>query len=161
MRATISEENVRKMVNIDLMVKMEEKKNLVVAPMVMREHVRDFTLTPRVKMVPMMMPEHVTLLTPRMKAFEDSYSYSCGNPYPSRSSVYGYTTSIQSHPRGRRECATLKSKDTISYTSHVNAHVSEYRNQGRYEGCVKGLGTKKINFPIFEGRCDPEAYLDW
>ncbi|KAH0641914.1 hypothetical protein KY290_033528 [Solanum tuberosum] len=28
-------------------------------------------------------------------------------------------------------------------------------------GCVKGLGTKMIDFPIFEGRHDPEAYLDW
>ncbi|KAG5606230.1 hypothetical protein H5410_027722 [Solanum commersonii] len=67
MRATISEENMRKMVNIALMVKMEENKNLVVAPMMMREHMRDLTLIPRVKMVPMMIPEHGTLPTPRMK----------------------------------------------------------------------------------------------
>uniref|UniRef100_M1DA68 Uncharacterized protein n=1 Tax=Solanum tuberosum TaxID=4113 RepID=M1DA68_SOLTU len=33
---------------------------------------------------------------------------------------------------------------------------------GYYDmGCVKGLGTKRIDFPIFEGRRDPEAYLDW
>ncbi|KAH0776748.1 hypothetical protein KY290_008159 [Solanum tuberosum] len=40
------------------------------------------------------------------KACEDSYSYYCANLYPSRSSMYGYTSSSQSHPRGRRECAT-------------------------------------------------------
>lgn len=28
-------------------------------------------------------------------------------------------------------------------------------------GCVKGLSTKMIDFPIFEGRRDPKAYLDW
>ncbi|KAH0652691.1 hypothetical protein KY289_030369 [Solanum tuberosum] len=33
---------------------------------------------------------------------------------------------------------------------------------GYYDmGCVKGLDTKRIDFPIFEGRRDPEAYLDW
>ncbi|KAH0709191.1 hypothetical protein KY284_010618 [Solanum tuberosum] len=95
------------------------------------------------------------------KACEDSYSHSCANPYPSRSSVCGYTSSSQSHPRGRRECATLKSKDTLSYISHGNAHYSEFGNQGRYEGYVKGLGTKMIDFPIFKGWRDPEAYLDW
>ncbi|KAH0685547.1 hypothetical protein KY285_016089 [Solanum tuberosum] len=95
------------------------------------------------------------------KACEDSHSYSCANPDPSRSSVYGYTSSSQSHPRGRRDCATLKSKDTISYTSHDNAHLLGYGNQGRYDGCVKGLRTKMIDFLIFEGRRDPEAYLDW
>ncbi|KAH0773699.1 hypothetical protein KY290_010836 [Solanum tuberosum] len=63
------------------------------------------------------------------KACEDSYSYSCANLYPSRSSVYGYTSSSQSHPRGRRE----------------------------YERCVKGLGTKMIDFPIFKGN----TYIDW
>ncbi|KAG5580347.1 hypothetical protein H5410_050974 [Solanum commersonii] len=47
MRATILEENMRKMLNPTLMVKIERKKALVV--------------------VPMMMPEHVTLPTPRMK----------------------------------------------------------------------------------------------
>ncbi|KAG5572113.1 hypothetical protein H5410_061879 [Solanum commersonii] len=67
MRATIPKENMRKLVNIALMVKMEKKKNLVVAPLVMREHVRDLTPTLRVKMIPMMMPEHVTLTTPMMK----------------------------------------------------------------------------------------------
>ncbi|KAK6793587.1 hypothetical protein RDI58_007040 [Solanum bulbocastanum] len=66
MRATILEENMMKMVNIAPMVRME-KKHLVEVPMVMREHVRDLTLTSRVKMVPMMMPEHVTLPTLRMK----------------------------------------------------------------------------------------------
>ncbi|KAK6784221.1 hypothetical protein RDI58_017675 [Solanum bulbocastanum] len=65
-RATISGENMRKMVNITLMVKME-KKHPVEAPMMMREHVRDLILTPRVKKVPMMMPKHVKLPTPRMK----------------------------------------------------------------------------------------------
>uniref|UniRef100_M1E0C1 Uncharacterized protein n=1 Tax=Solanum tuberosum TaxID=4113 RepID=M1E0C1_SOLTU len=49
------------------------------------------------------MPKHVTLPTPRMK---------------SRSSVCGYTNSSHSYPRGRRECANVKFKDTISYTSH-------------------------------------------
>lgn len=39
--------------------------------------------------------------------------------------------------------------------------MSEYRNKGRYKGCVKGFGTKRINFPIFEGRGDPDEYLDW
>ncbi|KAH0700761.1 hypothetical protein KY290_015652 [Solanum tuberosum] len=76
MRATILEDNIRKMVNIPLMVKMEKKKNLVVAPMMMREHVRNLTLT-------------------------------------------------------------------------------------LFERCVKGLGSKRIDFPIFEGRRDPEVYLDW
>jgi len=94
------------------------------------------------------------------KACEDSYSYSCANLYPSRSSVYGYTSSSKSHPRGRRECATLKSKDTISYTSQGNEYLSGYGNQGRYEGCVNSLGTKRINFPIFKGWRDPKAYLD-
>ncbi|KAK4707235.1 hypothetical protein R3W88_033207 [Solanum pinnatisectum] len=155
MGATISEENMRKMVNIALMVKMEDKKNLVVDPMVMRVHVRDLILTPRVKMVHMMMPEHVALPTLRMKACEDSYSYSCANPYPSRSSVYGYTSSSQSHLRGTRECATIKPKDTISYTSHGNTHLLEYGNQGRYEGCGKVLGTKRIDFPFFKGGVIP------
>ncbi|KAK4708712.1 hypothetical protein R3W88_029637 [Solanum pinnatisectum] len=150
MRATISEVIMREMLNTALMVKIEGKKALVVAPMMMREHVRDLILTPRVKMVPMIMPEHVTLPTPRMKACQDSYSYSCANPYPSRSSVYVYTCSSQSHPRGRRECATLKSKDTLSYTSHGNSHYSGFGNHRRYEGCVKGLGTKRIEFPIFK-----------
>ncbi|KAG5590261.1 hypothetical protein H5410_040775 [Solanum commersonii] len=67
MRATILEENMRKMVNIALMVRMEQK-HLVEAPMMMRDHVRDLILTPRVKMVPMMMPEDFTLPTPKMKA---------------------------------------------------------------------------------------------
>ncbi|KAG5610557.1 hypothetical protein H5410_021838 [Solanum commersonii] len=66
MRGTISEENMRKMLTIALMEKMENKA-LVVAPMMMWEHVRGLTLTPRVKMVPMMMLKHVTLPTPRMK----------------------------------------------------------------------------------------------
>ncbi|KAH0777834.1 hypothetical protein KY290_009245 [Solanum tuberosum] len=167
MRATIPEENMRKMVNISLMANME-KKALVVAHIMMLEHVRGLTLTSKVKMVPMIMSKHVTLPTPKMKyeehalkAFEDLYSYSCANPYPSRSSVCGYTSSNQSHPRGRRECATLKSKDTLSYTSHGNAHYSGFRNKGRYEGCVKGLGSKRIEFPIFKGWRDPEEYLDW
>ncbi|KAH0728098.1 hypothetical protein KY284_003963 [Solanum tuberosum] len=147
MRANIPEENMRNMVNIALMVKMECTTNLVMAPMVLMEHVRDLTPTPRVKMVPIMVPEHITLPTPRMKV--------------SRSGVYSYTSSIQSHPMGRRECAYLMSKDTTSYTSHVNAHLSEYRNQGRYGGCVRGLGTQRVSLPIFEGKCDPEAYLDW
>ncbi|KAH0652700.1 hypothetical protein KY289_030378 [Solanum tuberosum] len=60
------------------------------------------------------------------KACEDSYSYSCTNPYPSRSSVCGYTNSSQSHPRGRRKCATLRSKDTISYTSHGRCDPEAY-----------------------------------
>ncbi|KAG5614942.1 hypothetical protein H5410_014766 [Solanum commersonii] len=70
MRSTILEENMRKMLNTTLMVKIARKKALVV--------------------VPMMMPEHVTLPTPRVKyeehvpkACEDSYSYSCANLYPS------------------------------------------------------------------------------
>lgn len=50
------------------------------------------------------------------KACEDSYSLSCGNPCPSRSGADGYTSSSQSHPIGRRECASLMSKDTTSYT---------------------------------------------
>ncbi|KAH0743101.1 hypothetical protein KY290_031094 [Solanum tuberosum] len=79
----------------------------------------------------------------------------------SRSSVCGYTSSRQSQPRGRRECVTLKSNDTISYTSQGNAHLSRYGNQGKYEGYVKGLGTKRIDFPISKGWPDPEAYLDW
>ncbi|KAK4731497.1 hypothetical protein R3W88_024485 [Solanum pinnatisectum] len=157
MRATILEENMGKMVNIALLVRME-KKHLVEAPMVMRKHVRDLTLNPRVKMVPMMMPEHVTLPTLRMRAYVDSYSYSCTNPYPSRSSVCGYTSSSQSYPKERRDCATPKSKDTLSYTSHGNAHYSGFGNQGRYDRCVKGISTKRINFPIFKGWCDPEAY---
>ncbi|KAK4723840.1 hypothetical protein R3W88_026619 [Solanum pinnatisectum] len=161
MRATILEENMRKMLNTALMVKIERKKTLVEAPIMMREHMRGLTLTLRVKMVPMMKPKYVTLPTPRMKACEDSYSYSCANPYLSRSSVCGYTSSSQSHPRGRRECATLKSKDTLSYTSHGNAHYSGFGNQGRYEGCIKGLRTKMIDFPIFKGWRHPEAYLDW
>ncbi|KAK6789680.1 hypothetical protein RDI58_013480 [Solanum bulbocastanum] len=65
-RASLSEENMKKMVEIALMVKME-KKDLVVAHMIMRKYVRDLTLTPRVKMVPLIIPEHVTLPTPRMK----------------------------------------------------------------------------------------------
>uniref|UniRef100_M1DSG6 Uncharacterized histidine-rich protein DDB_G0274557 n=1 Tax=Solanum tuberosum TaxID=4113 RepID=M1DSG6_SOLTU len=73
------------------------------------------------------------------KACEDSYSYSCTNPYPSRSSVCGYTNSSQSHPRGRRKCATLRSKDTISYTSHGNEHLLGYVNQGRYEDSYVGI----------------------
>ncbi|KAK6775951.1 hypothetical protein RDI58_026952 [Solanum bulbocastanum] len=44
-----------------------DKKALVVAPMMMKEHVKGLTLTPRVKMVPMMKLEHITLPTPRMK----------------------------------------------------------------------------------------------
>ncbi|KAK4729579.1 hypothetical protein R3W88_022567 [Solanum pinnatisectum] len=28
-------------------------------------------------------------------------------------------------------------------------------------GFVKGLGTKMIDFPIFEERRDPEAHIDW
>uniref|UniRef100_M1DPE4 Histidine-rich protein n=1 Tax=Solanum tuberosum TaxID=4113 RepID=M1DPE4_SOLTU len=95
------------------------------------------------------------------RACEDSYSYSCANPHPSRSSVYGHASSSQSHLRGRKECAALKSKDTISYTSQGNAHLSGCGNQGKYEGCVKGLGTKRIDFPIFKRWCDPEIYLDW
>ncbi|KAK6773841.1 hypothetical protein RDI58_029080 [Solanum bulbocastanum] len=95
------------------------------------------------------------------EACEDSYSYSCANPYPCRSSICGYTSSSQNHPRGRRECATLKSKDTLSYTSHENAHYSGFGNQARYEGYVKVLDTKGIEFPIFKGWHDPEAYLDW
>ncbi|KAG5585836.1 hypothetical protein H5410_046270 [Solanum commersonii] len=67
MRATIPEENVREILNTTLMVKIKRKKTLVVAPMMMMEHVRGLILTPRVKMVPMMMPEHVTLPTPMMK----------------------------------------------------------------------------------------------
>ncbi|KAK6796141.1 hypothetical protein RDI58_003842 [Solanum bulbocastanum] len=67
MRATISKDNIRKMLNTTLMVKIKRKKTLVVAPMMMREHVRGLNLTPRVKMVPMMMPEHITLPTPRIK----------------------------------------------------------------------------------------------
>ncbi|KAH0695809.1 hypothetical protein KY289_013291 [Solanum tuberosum] len=94
------------------------------------------------------------------KACEVSYSYSCGKPCPSQNSVYDHTSSGQSHPRERRECETLKSKDTLSYTSHGNAHYSGFGNQGRYEGYVKGLGTKWIEFPIFKGWRDPEAYLD-
>ncbi|KAG5571753.1 hypothetical protein H5410_061519 [Solanum commersonii] len=66
MRATIPKENMRKMLNIALMAKIK-KKALMVVPMMMWEHVRGLTLTPRVKMVPMMMPKHVTLPTPRMK----------------------------------------------------------------------------------------------
>ncbi|KAH0655578.1 hypothetical protein KY285_030460 [Solanum tuberosum] len=96
-----------------------------------------------------------------LKACEDSYSYSCANPYPSRSSVCRYTSSSQSHLRGRRECVTIKSKDTISYTSQGNAHLSGYGNQGNYEECVKGLDNKRIDFPISKGWPDPEAYLDW
>uniref|UniRef100_M1DSM5 Gag protein n=1 Tax=Solanum tuberosum TaxID=4113 RepID=M1DSM5_SOLTU len=132
MRATIPEENMTKMVNIDLMHPVE-------APMVMREHMRDPILTPRVKMFHMMMPEHDTLPTLRMKV----------------------SSSSQSHSMGRRECAILRCKDTTSYTSQRNAHLSGYGNRGRYEGCVKDLHTKMIDFPIFEGRRDPEAYLDW
>ncbi|KAH0689497.1 hypothetical protein KY289_016855 [Solanum tuberosum] len=148
MRATILEENMRKMVNIALMVNMKSTKNLVMTlMMMMMEHVRDLTPTPRVNMVPMIVSKHITLPTPRMKV--------------SQSGVYGYTSSSQSHQMGRRECATLMYKDTIFYTSHVNSHLSGYRNQGRYEGCVKGLDTKRVSFPIFKGRRDPEAYLDW
>ncbi|KAK6781994.1 hypothetical protein RDI58_019790 [Solanum bulbocastanum] len=43
MRATIPKENMRKMVIIALMVQMERMKNLVMAPMMMMEHVRDLT----------------------------------------------------------------------------------------------------------------------
>ncbi|KAG5585657.1 hypothetical protein H5410_046091 [Solanum commersonii] len=67
MRATIPEETMIEMLNTTLTVKIEGKKALVVAPMMMRVHVRDLTLTPRVKMVLMMKPEHVTLPTTRMK----------------------------------------------------------------------------------------------
>ncbi|KAK6775878.1 hypothetical protein RDI58_026879 [Solanum bulbocastanum] len=67
MRANISEETMRKMVIIALMVKMEKKKNNVMALMVMMEHVRDLTPTLKVKMVPIMVPEHITLPTLRMK----------------------------------------------------------------------------------------------
>ncbi|KAH0776294.1 hypothetical protein KY290_007705 [Solanum tuberosum] len=139
------------------------------ALMVMMERVRDLTPTPRVKMVPMMVPEHITLPTPRMKNYEEhspkacenSYSLSYGNSCPSRSGVYGYTSSSQSHPMGRRECASLMSKDTISYTSYVNAHLSGYGNRDRFGGRVRGLSTKRVSLPIFEGKCDPEVYLDW
>ncbi|KAK6780063.1 hypothetical protein RDI58_022247 [Solanum bulbocastanum] len=62
------------------------------------------------------------------KACDDSYYYSCANTYPSQSSMCGYTSSSQSPPRGMRECTTLKSKDTISYTSQGNAHLSGYGN---------------------------------
>ncbi|KAG5576531.1 hypothetical protein H5410_056665 [Solanum commersonii] len=65
------------------------------------------------------------------KACEDSYSYFCVNLYPSRSSVYGYTSSSESHLRGRKECATLKSKDIVSFTSQGHEHLSGYGNQGR------------------------------
>uniref|UniRef100_M1DEH7 Uncharacterized protein n=1 Tax=Solanum tuberosum TaxID=4113 RepID=M1DEH7_SOLTU len=58
------------------------------------------------------------------KACEDSYSYSCVNLYPSRSSVYGYTSSSESLSRGRKECDTLKSKDTISYTSQGTSVIN-------------------------------------
>ncbi|KAK6793874.1 hypothetical protein RDI58_007327 [Solanum bulbocastanum] len=66
MRAIILEENMSKMVDIALMVRME-KKHLVESSMMMREHVRDLILTLRVNMVPMMMPEHVTHSTAMMK----------------------------------------------------------------------------------------------
>lgn len=75
--------------------------------------------------------------------------------------MYGYAIYSQRLPKGRTECATLKCKDTISYIYYVNSQMCEYRNKGRYKGCVKGFGTKRINFPIFEGRGDPDEYFDW
>uniref|UniRef100_M1DY19 Uncharacterized protein n=1 Tax=Solanum tuberosum TaxID=4113 RepID=M1DY19_SOLTU len=42
-----------------------------------------------------------------------------------------------------------------------NAHLSGYGNQGQvWKECVKGLGTKIIDFPIFKGWRDPETYVD-
>ncbi|KAG5580399.1 hypothetical protein H5410_051026 [Solanum commersonii] len=67
MRATILEETMRKMANIALMVKLQNQKNLLMAPMVMMENVRDFTHTTRVEIVPMMMAEHITFPTTKMK----------------------------------------------------------------------------------------------
>ncbi|KAK4731850.1 hypothetical protein R3W88_024838 [Solanum pinnatisectum] len=80
MRAIIPKENMREMLNTTLMVKIEGKKTLVVAYMMMREHdegkVRYNTLLYK------NYEEHAP------KACKDAYSYSCGNPYPSRSSVW-------------------------------------------------------------------------
>ncbi|KAK6775914.1 hypothetical protein RDI58_026915 [Solanum bulbocastanum] len=59
-RDTILEENMRELLNTTLMVKIERKKALVEAPMMMREHVRGHM------MAPLMKPEHVTLPTPKM-----------------------------------------------------------------------------------------------
>ncbi|KAG5630072.1 hypothetical protein H5410_001789 [Solanum commersonii] len=100
MRATISEENIRKMVIIAPIVKIERTMNLVMSLMMMMEHVRDLTTTSRVKMVPMMVTEHITHPTPRMKVRR-----ACGNPCPSQRGLYGYTSSSQSHSMGIRKCA--------------------------------------------------------
>ncbi|KAK4713581.1 hypothetical protein R3W88_019488 [Solanum pinnatisectum] len=75
MRATIPEENMREILNRTLMVKIERKNALVEAPMMIREHVRYNTLLYK------KYAEH----TPR--ACEESYSYSCADLHPSRSSV--------------------------------------------------------------------------
>lgn len=65
MRVTIPEENMREMLNTTLVVMIEGEKSLMVAPTIMRDNV--ITLTRGVKMVPMMMSEHVTLPTPMIK----------------------------------------------------------------------------------------------
>lgn len=47
---------------------------------------------------------------------------------------------------GRREFACLMPKDITSYTSsHFHAHLSGYRNQGRYGDCDWGLGPKRVS----------------
>uniref|UniRef100_M1DZ96 Hypothetical repeat protein n=1 Tax=Solanum tuberosum TaxID=4113 RepID=M1DZ96_SOLTU len=71
MKATILDENMRKKVIIDLMVKMESTNNLVMATMMMMEHVRDLTPTPRVKMVPIIVMKRITLPTPKMKCVDN------------------------------------------------------------------------------------------
>ncbi|KAH0773911.1 hypothetical protein KY290_011048 [Solanum tuberosum] len=50
--------------------------------------------------------------------------------------------------------------DRTCYTSH-SKDQGKVRNQGRYGVCVRGLCPKRVNLPIFDGKCDPEAYLDW
>lgn len=72
-----------------------------------------------------------------------------------------YTSSSKIHPRGRRECATLRSKDTIFHTSHGCTHLLGHGKQEKYKKCVTNLHTKWIDFPIFKRRCDTEEYLDW
>uniref|UniRef100_M1DEB9 Uncharacterized protein n=1 Tax=Solanum tuberosum TaxID=4113 RepID=M1DEB9_SOLTU len=120
MRANIPEEIMRKMLNTARMVKIERKKALAV--------------------VPMMMPEHATLPTPRMKV--------------SRSNVYGYTSSNQSHPRGRRECATLKSKDTISYTSQGTSVINGGTQVPAKEPTIKGVMDALTECSNIQGKKD-------
>uniref|UniRef100_M1DPF6 Uncharacterized protein n=1 Tax=Solanum tuberosum TaxID=4113 RepID=M1DPF6_SOLTU len=153
MRANIPKKNMRKMLNTARMVKIERKKALVV--------------------VPMMMPGHATLPTPRMndegKVIILYYIRSMRSMSLRLVKIRILTlvliftlvevacmaTLAQVKViRGKRECATLKSKDTISYTSQGTSVINGGTHVPAKEPTIKGVMDALTGCSNIQGKED-------